>query len=164
MTTIATASGAKLFIAENAAQDGPESGTPANLAEFQAITRWREIGVIEDLGEVGDQANEVTFTSLSDGRVRRLKGTRDAGVQSLIVGTDDGDVGQDYMLAAQETTFNYPFYIEGNDARTQGGANSRRYYYGLVMSEREGFGTADNVVRTTFQIGINSAIFKVKSS
>ncbi|EPM82047.1 hypothetical protein A260_28286, partial [Pseudomonas syringae pv. actinidiae ICMP 19068] len=53
-----------------------------------------DVGEIEDLGEFGDTFSSVTFTSLKDGRVRKYKGTADAGDMTLTVGLDNGDAGQ----------------------------------------------------------------------
>ena len=53
-----------------------------------------DVGEIEDLGEFGDTFSSVTFTSLRDGRVRKYKGTADAGDLTLTVGLDNGDLGQ----------------------------------------------------------------------
>ena len=68
-----------------------------NGADTEALYKadtYVDIGEVEDLGEFGDTFSSVTFTSLRDGRVRKYKGTADAGDLTLAVGLDNGDLGQ----------------------------------------------------------------------
>jgi hypothetical protein len=128
--------------------------------EFQAES-WVEVGEIEDLGELGDEAAAVTFASLSDGRMRKLKGVRDAGTQNIICGADASDAGQDLMIAAEGTPFDYAMKCVLNDPLTLGGTGTIQYYYGKVMSKRRNIGNVNNVVRHNFTVGVNSAIIEV---
>lgn len=147
---INTASGAKLFIATTQA-------LPANLAAYQALT-WTEVGEVEDMGEFGDESESVTFTALSDARTRKLKGPRDAGSQTVVVGDDMNDVGQIALEAAEASPLDHNFKVQLNDAVTIGGDDSLHFFRGLVMSKKRNVGNASNVVRRTFMIGINSAV------
>lgn len=156
--TIGTGSGWTLYIGTTAipANIASLSDTDAR-AEFVADS-YIEVGEVEDLGEFGDESESVAFTSLSDSRTRKLKGPRDAGTTSVVVGDDMTDSGQAAMDAAEAGTLDYNFKIVGNDAVTLGGANSIHYFYGKVMSRRRNVGQANNVVRKTYAIGINSQI------
>ena len=75
------------------------------------------MGEIEDLGEFGDTFNPVNFTALSDGRVRKYKGTADAGNMTLTVGLDNGDAGQKAVGVAHKdrTKGNYNIKVTLND-------------------------------------------------
>lgn len=152
--TINTASGSKLFIGS--------SSTNRNqvLADYVADS-YIEVGEIEDLGEFGDESESVNFTSLSDGRVRKLKGPRDAGTMPLVVGDDMTDEGQIALEAAEASPLDFNFKVVLNDALTLGGQPSQHYFIGKVMSKRRNPGNASNVVRRNFAIGINSAIVEV---
>jgi hypothetical protein len=150
--TINTASGAKLALGTTA--------SAAVLADFLADS-YIEVGEIEDLGEFGDESQTVEFISLSDSRVRKLKGPRDAGTQNIVVGDDMTDEGQIAMDDAERTKFDYNIRIELNDAVTLGGSNSFHYFRGKVMSRRRNVGNATNVIRKTYAIGINSDIIEV---
>jgi hypothetical protein len=154
--SIFTASGAKLYIATTTA-------LPANLAAYQALT-WTEIGEVEDLGEFGDESEQVKFTALSDARTRNLKGPRDAGVMAIVVGDDMLDDGQIAMEVAEASPVDHNFKILLNDAVTVGGDNSEHYFRGKVFSKRRNVGNASNVVRRNFAVGINSAILSVDPS
>ena len=97
MAEIVTATGTRFYI-------GP-AGTSAQfdtLAEFEAISDWTEVGLVENLGEFGDESTAVTGAALGDGRIRKAKGARDAGTMAVIVFHDPTDVGQAALQAAQE--------------------------------------------------------------
>jgi len=150
--TIKSAAGAKIYIGTTAAA--------TNEATFAADT-YTEIKETEDLGELGDESEAITFAGLGDARVKKLKGARDAGTLVLVVARDPLDPGQIAIKAAEKTSFEYNFKIVANDAPTAEHTNSIYYFKGLVMSARDNIGQQNNVVRTTFNIGINSAILEV---
>ena len=145
------ASGSKLFIG------GVNVSLTQDRAEYEADS-YIEVGELEDLGEFGDESETINFTSLADGRTRKLKGPRDAGTMPVVVGDDMTDEGQTAMEAAEGTPFDYNFYVELNDAVTLGGNPSKHYFAGKVMTKRRNVGNASNVVRRSFAVGINSAI------
>jgi len=135
-----------------------------NLSQFLTDS-YTEVGEIEDLGEFGDQSEQVTFSNLANGRVQKLKGTRDAGVLTLVVGNADSDTGQDAMIAAElEDVLDYNFKVVLNDKLTISGTPSEYYFRGKVMSKRLNVGSVNNVVRRQFDIGVNSAIIAVAAT
>lgn len=146
---IITASGTRFFI--GAAVTAAQSDS---LAEFQAMTGWTEVGLVESLGAFGDKANLVTFAAIGDARVRKSKGARDAGDLAVIVAHDPADTGQIAMEAAEATSGGYAFKVVLPDA----GATIK-YFQGLVNSQPLEVGANDHVVRKTYQVAINSAIF-----
>lgn len=155
---ITTATGAKYFIGGTTAIDyTTDAGA---IAAFEALT-WVEIKEVEDGGEFGDESADVTFQSLGDGRVRHLKGARDAGTIALVVGDDPLDPGQLAVRSAEKTKFQYNFKVEYEDAPSALYENSVDYFRGLVMSARKNVGTGDNVLRRTFNIGISTEILTV---
>lgn len=144
-------SGSKLFIG------GVAASRSQVLADYQADS-YIEVGELEDLGEFGDESESINFTALSDGRVQKLKGPRDAGTMPVTVGDDMTDDGQTALEAAEGQPYDYNFYVELPDALTIGGDNSKHYFVGKVMSKRRNVGNASNVTRRNFQVAINSAI------
>lgn len=157
MGDIVTASGSRFFI-------GPSIDSSYDtLVEFQAISGWTEILLIEDLGEDGDESSKVTGASVGDARVRKAKGARDAGTKTIICFHDPRDAGQAAMELAEQDKNNYAFKEIVNDAPV-GFNNSVRYFRGLVMSRRQKKGTNDNIIRKTYPIEINSAIFEDPAS
>lgn len=132
---------------------------------FEAFTSgdWTEVEEVEDLGEHGDTSEEITFTAINNRRVRKLKGPRNAGTKNIVVGRDPTDPGQQAMVAAEGTDFNYAFKIEYADARDENHTDSVEYFAGMVMSKATNQGNVSNVTRRTFPIGINTGIYEVVS-
>lgn len=153
--TINTAGGVRLFIGS-----APASAT---LPDFEADS-YVEIGEVEDAGQVGDESAQITFTSLKDSRVRKLKGPRDAGTMTVVCGADTTDEGQDALIAAEATVFDYNFKVMLNDQLTLSGVPTTLYFAAKVMSKRRNIGNVSNVVRYTFNLGVNSAIFEVNAT
>lgn len=133
------------------------------IAAFEALT-WTKIGSVEDLGEFGDEASEITFSSLDDRRVQKFKGTFDAGTVTVQTGSDPTDAGQLAMIEAFATDFDYPFRVTLNDALTVGGTPTTLYFAGKVMSKRRNVGDVENVVRQSFPVGINTEIIEVPAT
>lgn len=158
---ITTALGAKISIGTTLAID--LTGTEFDAIDDFETDQYVEVGEVESLGEFGDESNDVTFASLSDARMRHLKGVRDAGVMEIVCGRDPTDEGQNAMKDAQKTKFNFNFKVEVEDAEDDNHTNSTFYFRALVMSARDEVGEADNVIRTTFNVGINTQIFEVPS-
>jgi hypothetical protein len=152
MGDIQTTSGSKFWISTDAALPATDT-----LAEYEALT-WVEIGMIEDLGEVGDVSTEVSGAAIGDGRVRKAKGARNAGTMAVIAFHDPFDVGQLKLIEAEGTNDNYAFKIELADGPPTPGTNTFQYFRGLVMSKGLRLGTNDNIMRRVFNIGVNTAI------
>lgn len=123
-----------------------------DLATFEADT-YTAVGSIEELGEFGDQFNAVTFTSLGDGRVRKLKGTKDAGDMTLVVAFDAGDAGQTALVAASEDTGS-----DGYNCKVELEDGTLFYFRAQVMGARIAVGGSDNVIRRNVTLAIDSAV------
>lgn len=152
-----TAAGCKLYI-------GGKTGANTE-AEYKADTYIR-IGEIEDLGEFGDTFSSVTFTSLDDGRVRKYKGTADAGDMTVVVGLDNGNAGQNAVKTAHKDRGkgDYNIKVELNDGDstvTPKILPTTFYYRAKVMNNTVAPGAADNVVRRNITLGINSDIIEL---
>lgn len=152
---VQTAAGAKIYI-------GPANAVANTEAAYDALT-FTLIGEVEDVGEFGDVYNEILFTAIDNRRVRKKKGSVDAGTLTLTVGFDPDDAGQSAFDAAVESDLDYAFRIELNDA-SEGGSPSRpttRYFRGLAMGNRLAIGNVENIVRGNVSIGINSDIVRI---
>lgn len=151
---IITASGSKIYIGAAVVETDANS-----LAEFQAMTGWTEIGLVETLGTFGDLSSEVKFAAIGDGRVRKAKGARDAGTLALTCAHDPLDVGQLAIEVAEGTNEDYAFMVVLPDAPTGLYENTTIFFRGLVMSKQKNVGTNDNVVKNTYNIGVNSPLY-----
>ena len=119
------------------------------------------LGVDLDIWALLHKQVNVSNVELNDGRVRKAKGIRDAGNLALTVARDPSDAGQDALIAAEGTSSKYAFKVTYPDRLTAGGADGIDYFRALVMSKRNNVGSADNVIRRSFQLGIDSAIISV---
>lgn len=155
--SIQTAAGAKVFI-------GPANETADDEAAFSALT-YSEIGEVEEIGEFGDQANEIKFAALGNRRVRKLKGSFDAGTLELTVGRDPQDEGQAAIAAALASNSDYAIKIElGDGDDGTGGEPTTFYFRAKVMSYTSNLGDVENVVRSKISLGINSDIVEIPAS
>lgn len=150
---IVTASGTKLYI--GAAVTDEQADT---LAEFQAMTGWVEVTLIESIGPFGDSASDVTFAALGDSRVRHAKGARDGGSFEVVVAHKYDDAGQLAVEAAQATNDQYAFRITLPDA-TSPVTDTELFFRALVQGAPINIGSNDNVIRKTYRIGLQSEVF-----
>lgn len=145
-------------------QLGTKSGADTE-AEYKTDT-YVNIGEIEDLGEFGDTFSAVNFTALGNGRVRKYKGTADAGDITLALGLDNSDAGQAALKVAHKdrSKGDYNCKITLNDGdpdATPPVAPTTFYFRGKVMNNTVAPGSADNVVRRNVTVAINSDIFEI---
>ncbi len=159
MGDIQTTSGARFFISNSSITSAVDS-----IGEFEATSQWIEIGLVEDLGELGDEASAVTGAAIGDGRIRKAKGARDAGTLAVVCFHDPIDAGQLAVIAAEGTNNNYGFKIILPDSPSQAYSDTIQYFRGLVMSKRLRLGTNDNIMRRMFNIGVNSEVFEDPAS
>ena len=82
---------------------------------------------------------------------------------ALFLGAPVANAGQTALLAAEASPNNFAFRIVFNDA-PQGGTPSERRFCGMVMSASEQLDGADNVMKVTFRVGINSNIVRIAAS
>lgn len=157
--------GTKLFISPTAVNPDTVNAldVAGAIAFFETINDWVEVEEIEDLGEFGDSSEAITFTAIANRRVRKLKGPRDAGTQTIVVGRDPLDDGQEAFINAEATDYNYPVKIELDDARTPDYSKSVIFYAGQVMRKPTNLGNVTAVARRTFDVGINTAVYEVGS-
>lgn len=151
---IITASGTTVEIGPQVTE--PQADT---LAEFQALSNWTLIGLVESVGEFGDQANDVTFAALGDARTRHAKGARDAGTMALVCAHDPLDPGQIAIELAEQTNQLFAFRVIIPDAPGVTFTPTVYYFRGLVSSRRKNIGTNDNIVRNTYNVLVNSQLY-----
>ncbi|MDT3720350.1 hypothetical protein [Pseudomonas oryzihabitans] len=137
----------------------------ATQTEFESDT-FVEVGEIEDLGEFGDTFSSVNFTSLKNGRVRKYKGTADAGDMTLTIGLDNGDAGQNALKVAHKDRSKGDYNIkvtlnDGDPTATPVLKPTTFYYRGKVMNNTVAPGAADNVVRRNVTVAINSDVLEI---
>jgi hypothetical protein len=84
-------------------------------SDFDAVT-WIEVGQYETMGNSGDAAQNNSINLLNRRRTYNWKGSRQAPSRSDNFALNVDDAGQQAMIAAEQTDYNYPFKIELNGA------------------------------------------------
>jgi hypothetical protein len=148
-----TTSGSHVYISTTSITSSTDT-----IGEFAALS-WTEIGNIETIGDFGDEAPLVTFSSIGAGRVFKTKGARDAGEMTLTVAHDPADTGQIALVTAEGTKFNYGFRVILADASGPSMSNSVIYFRGIPRSQRFNPGGNDAVTRRMFAIAVNSQLY-----
>lgn len=152
---IASTTGAKIYI-------GPINSTAESETDYSALS-YTEIQEVESIGEFGDQASTIEFTSLGDARVRKRKGVRNAGDLNVVCANDPLDPGQIAAIAAQETENTYAFKIVLADAADANDTDSVFYFRALVASARLSIGAANEMIKRNFAMLIDSAVLEMPS-
>lgn len=152
---ISTSSGAKFFI-------GPVNSTADIESEFEALT-YTEVGEVESVSEFGDQASTVTAQTLADARVRKRKGTRDAGDITVVCLHDPLDAGQLALVAAEKTYFTYAIKVELADAADANDTDTVFYFLALIASTRLSGLQPNEITKRNFVALIDSAILELPS-
>lgn len=136
-----------------------------DAAGYGALS-FTQINSVEDLGEFGDESSEITADDVGNRRTKKLKGQRNAGTKSLVCFIDDTDSGQGILRTAEadDSTGDYYFKVTYPNKQASGGDDAIRYFGAKVMSARETLGSANNVAKITFNLGINTDIVEVGST
>lgn len=156
-----TAAGSKVYIA--VLSGAPHAGEPADLSAFEALT-YVEIGHVTELGEYGEEKNVVETTELGNRVTQGVGGSINPGPIPITVNADPTDTGQQMMLAAFDTDFNYPFKIVLGDKLTNGGTGTTQYLHGIVTSRRRNVGNADTILTRNLAVRANSTITEVAAT
>lgn len=143
---INTSAGARVYI-------GP--ATTASTQSALAALSYTEIGKVESVGEIGPQAQDVSFTPLGGDDVQHLKGSTDNGSTTITAASDPLDAGQIALKAAAQTKYEYALKIVLADAADGNDTDTTIYVRGPVMGGRTNIGGANNVTMKTWAVGNN---------
>lgn len=152
--TIKTSAGVSLLIgpAHDITYGEDAAGIAAALLALKALN-YVEVGEVEDAGELGDEASTAEFTALANRRKRKVKGTFDAGSQSVTLAEDPKDAGQAAVKAAVRSDSNFAVQMDYGDG-------SADFYLVQVLSFRKQIGTAESIRKASVNLAINSAIYE----
>lgn len=163
MANVSSSAGTRVFIGPQVALSTfAGMNEAAAVANFEAVIEgdWDEITPVESLGEFGDQSNPITFASLGDSRMLKLKGVKDAGTLAVVCGYDAEDAGQLAAALAEQNPGNYRFRIVLNDEPTDDYSPSTFYFAGQVMSRSVNVADVNSVTKRTFNVGINTPVWE----
>jgi hypothetical protein len=131
------------------------TATSANDRTALAALTYITVGKVESLGEIGPQAQDVTFTPLAGDTVQHLKGATDNGAITIVCAKDPLDLGQQALMTAAGTKLEYAGRITESDAADGNDTDSITYVRGPVMGGRKTIGGANDVTKRTFMLGLN---------
>jgi hypothetical protein len=150
--------GSKLYIGGTAVTDKWDDFV---AADFTTQT-WTEISGVEDLGTAGDKASVISVNVIGSDRTKKLPGTRDAGQMTVVTALDPADAGQLAAIAALGSSTLSAFKLEFPDKGTgTGAAPTTRLFAAYVSSAEEGYSSANNEMKLTLVLEINSNVVAV---
>ncbi len=158
MAQLYPVAGCKIYI-------GPADDLPVgdiDATDFTSVV-WTEIGGWTQMGAFGDTAALITTPLIGEGRDVKQKGTKNAGQMQNVFAVYPTDAGQLALIAAANSSSNFPFKIELNDAPV-GGTPSTRLFMGLVMTAQEAGGAANTVQSLNATIEINTNVVRVAAA
>lgn len=155
--------GSKLYIGPVKAFGGSDFTASDFPATGESAITWVEITGTTNLGSAGDTAELVSSAQIDRTRVRKMKGTRDAGAMEVVCDLDYADAGQIALIAAEKTNHTYAFRLVFPDAPS-GGTPSERFFVALVMSTAEQFDEANSAMKLNAQLAIDSNIVRVAAA
>ncbi|WP_029042569.1 phage tail tube protein [Cucumibacter marinus] len=158
MSNLFATGGSKLYIGGALAY----SGTDLSSSDFSGES-WTQIKGVTNLGSAGDNAELITSAHIGSNRVRKIKGTRNAGSMQIMADLDYADAGQLALIAAEKARDSYAFKIEFNDAPS-GGTPSERLFVAYVMSAVDEMGEANNATQLSATLEIDSNIVRVAAA
>lgn len=130
------------------------AGAPATVdaAGFSAKT-YSVVGKITEWGEVGDQSEDVTETTLA-GRTFHANGALDGGSVPFTILIDGPDAGQAILRTNNNTNDEVSVRITDPDGQIV-------YYHGKVASLRDRARNASTMKGMTGEFRVNSATVRV---
>lgn len=158
MARLVATAGSKLYIG----QAKEYAGVELVAADFNGQA-WTEIKGTTDLGSAGDSAELLSSTHINDGRVRKGKGTKNAGSMAIVADLDWSDAGQLAVIAASQSQSSFAFRLVLNDAPA-GGTPSERLFVGFVMSDSENYGQANTVTALNATIEVDSNFVRISAA
>lgn len=116
---------------------------------------WTAVGEVENYGNHGVTATITEFTNVADSIVQKLKGSKNYGTMSMMLGYVPGDAGQVILEAASESTNRYSakiVYPLGD-----GEATAETHYLDVLVAKKENQDGAVNDVR---KLAVDLAVCK----
>lgn len=149
-----TTAGTKMYVSATA---------PAtqDVAGYDAIGDFSEVGEITDYGEIGRVYNEITHNPVGNRKTFKYKGSSNDGTMSLQLAQATKDANVDAGQAKLDTALNsdndYYFKVEFND-NPDGTSNTILYFPAKVLSFPYAIGGADSMTARSCSISISGGL------
>jgi hypothetical protein len=148
-TTIQSMAGATLAISATR----PDTFDAAGYQSTDIV--WTTIGEVETYGNHGMTATVTPFTNVADSIVQKIKGSKDYGTMSLMMGYVPGDTGQVLLETAAESTSRYSVRV--SYPLGTGEVTAEYHFLDVLVSKKENQDGATNDVR---KLAVDFAICK----
>jgi len=106
---------------------------------------WTSIGQVENFGNHGMTAQIIEFTAVADAVVQKLKGSKNYGTMSMMLGAVPGDAGQVLVEAAAESSNRYSAKL--TYPLGDGEITAEVHYLDVLVASKENQDGAVNDVR-----------------
>lgn len=146
-TNVQSMSGAKLYLSATR----PDTFDAAGYASTDII--FTEVGQVESFGNHGVTAQIIEFTAVADAVVQKLKGSKNYGTMSMMIGDVPSDAGQVIIETASESQNRYSakiVYPVGDGEVTA----QTKYFDVLVASKESQGGAVNDVVKLATAMAI----------
>lgn len=124
-----------------------------DVAGYAALSWVASIGQLVEWGELGDQSNDISVTTLA-GRTLHTNGPRDGGELSFTFVFANSDAGQTILRNNANTNTALSFRVTDPDGQTS-------YFTGVCASVRDVQRTADAYKGQSGVIRINTAVTRI---
>lgn len=122
-----------------------------------ALVSVTEIGKIISVGELGDNAEDITFDLLKTGRRSRVTGVKDLGAVPIAIEYDRDDAGLTILEAGNNGNTTHTFKIVDTDGDTY-------YFQGLIANLKDNQRAANGFKGLTFEARGQTGVTKVDGS
>lgn len=130
-------------------------------AEFKALTGWKAIANIEDVGEMGGDKPIAIGRYVDQDYVRKLSGGgRDPGKLDMVFGYDPEDEGQTALKAADLANDAFAVKIEYPDAPA-GGTPTTWFFMAIIGPCSISFGNGSDPIKLKVTVNIDGAPVEV---
>ncbi len=140
-SVVETIAGATLAISANLPATYDVAGYSASAMVFT------DVGQIEDHGSHGVKGNIVEFTPVDTAVVAKMKGSKNYGTKSIVIGSIPNDAGQVIMKAASESNNHYSVKVTYPDGE--------QHYLDVIVADYEYVnGTVDSVQKINAALAV----------
>ncbi len=148
--------GDKIFI-------GPVS-VAATTSALAALS-YTQIKGVEAIPEFGNSSEIAKFVD-TEGNTFKFKGPNDAGDLEIVVAYDPLDAGQVALLAASQpgVTDTYAIKVLCADGADSNDTDTAFYFLAIISGSKNKGGTASDVRKRGFTMGISGKVFEVVST
>ncbi|ALG75151.1 hypothetical protein VY88_26955 [Azospirillum thiophilum] len=130
---------------------------------------YLRVGIVENFGEFGDEAEVIKFNAADEGKVYKSKGIVDPGSMNIMLADLEGDPGRERLEAAMGDPNAYNFKLEKDDAPRDEdglivGTPTTFYFRSLVVSTRRSVGGSSDTWKRNLKLELTESYQSVPAA